>query len=77
MLHVVICGLSVWLSHHLPHYLINVMIFDKIKVIEHKTCDLIFSRTLSEKFLILRRIEQHIIIHVHTSLCKVPVVLMF
>jgi hypothetical protein len=37
------------------------------KVIEHKMCVLIFSTTLPETFLILRRIEQDIIINARRS----------
>jgi hypothetical protein len=43
-------------------------------VIEHKMCVLILSTTLSETFLILRRIQRDIIINVHRSSCKVPVI---
>ena len=41
----------------------------------HKTCFLIFSPTLSETFLILRRIERDMIINVIVSSCKVPFIL--
>jgi hypothetical protein len=34
-------------------------------------CVLIFSTTLSETFLILRRIQRYVIINVHQSSCKV------
>jgi inorganic pyrophosphatase/exopolyphosphatase len=44
-------------------------------VIEHKMCVLIFSPILSDTFFILRRLERDIIINVHRSLCKVPVIL--
>jgi hypothetical protein len=44
-------------------------------VIEHKMCVLIFSTILSETFLIVRRIQRDIIINVHRSLCKVPLLL--
>jgi hypothetical protein len=43
--------------------------------IEHKMCVLIVSTTLSETFIILRRIRQATIIHVRKSSCKVPVIL--
>ena len=45
------------------------------KVIEHKMYVLIFSTILSEIFLILRRIQRDIIIKVHRSSCKVPVII--
>ena len=38
-------------------------------------CISIFSKILSEIFLILRRIQRHIIINVHTSSCKVPIII--
>jgi hypothetical protein len=45
------------------------------KVIEHKMCVLIFSQLLFETFLILKRIQRDIIINVHRSSCKVPLLL--
>ena len=54
----------VLLYHILPT---NSMIFEK-KMIEHKMCVLIFS-TLSETFLIRRRIQPHIMMHLHRSTC--------
>ena len=45
------------------------------KVTEHKMCVFIFSTTLSETFLILRRIQPDIVINVKMSFCKVPVIL--
>jgi hypothetical protein len=45
------------------------------KAIQHKMCVLIFSTTLSETFLTLSRIHQHIIINVHRFSCKVTVTL--
>jgi hypothetical protein len=45
------------------------------KVIEYKMCVLTSLQISSETFLILRRIELHTIIIVHTSSCNVPVIL--
>jgi hypothetical protein len=45
------------------------------KVIEHKMCVLILSKTLSEIFVILRGIEKGIIINAHRSSSKVPIIL--
>jgi len=38
-------------------------------------CILIFFKNFSETFLILIIIQRHIVTHVHTSSCKVPIVL--
>jgi len=57
-----------------PHYLIKGSNFGK-KIIEQKICVLIFSATLSVPFLILGRIERDIIISLHRSVRKVPVIL--
>ena len=43
-------------------------------VTERKMCVLIFSITLSETFLILRRIQRDIIMNGHSSSRKVPVI---
>jgi hypothetical protein len=43
-------------------------------VIEHEMRVFIFSSTFSEIFLLLRRIKRDIIINVHTSLRKAPVI---
>ena len=47
---------------------------DFLKQIENKMCVLIFCATLSEIFLILRRIQRDIITNVHKSSGKVPVI---
>ena len=65
----------VWLCHIFPHYLTNGAIFRKKSLLIIK-CVLIFCTTFSETFLILRRNEQDIIINVHRSSCKVPVILL-
>jgi hypothetical protein len=62
------------LYHIFPHYLINGTIFGK-KLLNIK-CAFWFSlQLLSETFLILRRIQRDIIINVHRSSRKVPVIL--
>jgi hypothetical protein len=45
------------------------------KVIEHKTCVLILCTSFGWNILILRRIKRDIVLNVHMSSCKVPVVL--
>jgi hypothetical protein len=60
----------VWLYHIFPHDLTNGTIFGK-KLLNIK-CVLILSTYLSETFLILRRIERDVIVHVHRSVCKLP-----
>jgi len=57
------------------HYLINGKIFRK-DVIKHTICTLIFSRTSTQTFLVLRRIERDIIINVHIAWCKFPLFLL-
>jgi hypothetical protein len=69
--YIVICGLSgatvsFTLSHKRHDFRKNV--------IEHKMRVLIFSTSLSQTFLILRRIQRDII-NVHRSLRKSPVIL--
>ena len=50
--------------------------FSGEKVIEHKKCVLIFpKKILSETFLTIRRIWRDIIINVHTTSCKVTVII--
>jgi hypothetical protein len=64
----------VWLYHIFPHYLINGTIFGKLLL--NIKCVFWFSvQLLSETFLILRRIQRDIIINVHRSLCKLPLLL--
>ena len=65
------------MSRNIPHYLIKGTIFEeeKKKVIEHKTNFDFLYKSCPKTFLILRRIQQDIIINVHTSSCKVPVIL--
>jgi hypothetical protein len=72
----IICGLSGFILIF-RHYLINGAIFggEKKKVIEHKMRVLIFPTTFSETFPTLRRIQRDIIINVHMSSYKVPVIL--
>ena len=45
------------------------------KGIEHKMCVLIFSTNLFQTFLITRRMKRYIIINVHRSSFRVPVIL--
>jgi hypothetical protein len=47
----------------------------RTKFIEGKMCIFIFSTNLSQTFIILRRIQRDIIINLHASSCKVPVIL--
>ena len=44
-------------------------------MIEEKMCVLIFSTSLTEIFLIIRKIEEDIIINLHTTACQVAVTL--
>jgi len=56
------------------HYLLNdIYIF--FYVIEHKNACFDFLFTLFETFLNIRRTERDIVINVHKSSCKVPVIL--
>jgi hypothetical protein len=61
------------LYHSFPHYLINDKIFGKTLLNIKRV--FLFSQLLCEIFLILIRIQRDIIISVHTSSCKVPVIL--
>jgi hypothetical protein len=48
---------------------------DGLNVSPYYSYVLIFSTNLSATFLTLRRIHRNIIINVHLSLCKVPVII--
>ena len=61
------------LYHIFPHCLIKDTIFEK--VIKYQNCVLIFSKTLSETFLILRRIERDVIENVYCFFIVVPCIL--
>jgi hypothetical protein len=67
---------DVWHYHIFPHYLINGNTFGKKKLLNTERV-LNFAANSSEKFLILRRIQRdtNINVVVHTSSCKVPVIL--
>ena len=58
----------------IPHYLINGKIFGKT-LLNIKCLFWLYLQYLSETFLLLRIIEKDVIVNVHTSLCKVPVIL--
>ena len=74
--YIVICGLSgSTIFFHTTSYTVRFSGERDRKVIEHKTCVLIFTTTFSEIFLILRRTECDMIINVYWSSRKVPVIL--
>jgi hypothetical protein len=56
-------------------YLINGTIFGKKKLLNTKYVFVFSVQLLTETFFILRRIKRDIVINVHTSLCKVPVII--
>ena len=56
-----------------PHYL-KRHDFGK-KLLNINMCALIFSKNLSESFLILRSIQRDMNVNVHRAPCKVPVIL--
>ena len=68
---IVICGL--WLHHIIRHYVINDTVFGK-KLFNIKCVSRFSLQLLSKTFLILRRMQQDIVINVKTSSCKVPVI---
>ena len=63
------------LTHMFPHYLINATTFGKKTLLNIKHVFWISLQILSERFLILNRIQREIIIHFLTYSCKVPVIL--
>ena len=63
----------VWLYHIFPQYLFNGTNFRKRLL--SITCVLVFSTTFAWNILILRRIQQNIIINIGRSSCKVIVIL--
>jgi hypothetical protein len=67
----VVCGLSA--SIIFIHIISKRHDFGKKKV-EQKRCVLIFSETLSEIFLILRRIQRDITMNLQRSSCKIRVI---
>jgi hypothetical protein len=69
MCHIVIC--VVLESTVFFHIISQTARFKKKKVAEREICVLIFSITLSEAFLIQRRIEGDLIKNVYWSLCNV------
>jgi hypothetical protein len=73
--HRIICHLwPVWFCHILPHYLINSKVFVK-KIFLNIKCVFWFPlQILSETFLILRIIQQDIIIKVSISSFTLPVI---
>jgi hypothetical protein len=71
--YIVICGLS-GCTVFFPHYLINGTIFGK-RLLNIKCVFWFYLQLLSETFIILRRIQRDIIINVHRSSCKVPLLL--
>jgi len=60
--------------HTFPHYLLNDTIFGKTLL--NIKCAFWFSlQRLSEIFLVLSRIQRSITVNVHTSSCRIPVIL--
>jgi hypothetical protein len=69
---IVICGLSG--CNIFFHIISWTARFSEKKNTEHQMCALIFSTNLPQIFLTLRKIQWDIIINVHRSSCKVPVI---
>ena len=72
MRHIIFSSVACLAVLNFSHYLINRTIFRNKLV---SLCILIFSTTLSEIFLFLRKTQRDISINVRTSSCKVPVIL--
>jgi hypothetical protein len=68
----VICHLS-WLCHIFQHYLLKGTVFEK-KFLDMKYVHLFSLQVLFEIFLILRKLQRDIIINVHRSSYKLPVI---
>jgi hypothetical protein len=71
--YIVICGLTDYTV--LFHIVSSKARFLKRKRIEYKVCFLIFSQILSERFLIVRKIQRDVIIHVHRSSYKTSIII--
>ena len=73
-----ICHIIMWsalLCNIFPHYLINIMIFEK-KLLNLKCLFWVSLQPLSHIFCILRRIDWNIV-NVHLSSCKIPIFLSY
>jgi hypothetical protein len=66
----------VWLYYIFPHPLVNSTVFEgRKKLLRVKYVFWFSLQILSKTFLILRRIQQDIIINLHRSLCEVLTIL--
>ena len=65
----------VWLYRIFPHYLINGTIFRGGGCVEHKMYVSVFSLTCIRNIYHSKRMKQDIIINIHRSTCKEPIVL--
>jgi hypothetical protein len=61
--------------HIFPYYLANGTIFEKKSFLTQNVCVDFLYNFFSETLLIPRGIQRDIIINVHTSSCKVPVII--